>query len=131
MRRLFVATTLTLLAIGGLSFAHAGTAVTCHPNCHDGVTVDGSSYGEKIVGSDEHDHLYGHAGDDRMWLGYDTDWAYGGPGNDVIHAYAPQEHSAEQTDYVNCGGGADVLITGEGDHDVLSNCETVLLHNTP
>lgn len=86
-------------------------------------TLRGGEGADSLVGSADNDLLYGESGDDALHgdLGDDTldggegaDVLFGGWGNDVIIG-APDRVSDSDLDYLNGGGGDDLIIAGSGD----------------
>ena len=91
---------------------------------HDGSdTLNGEDGDDSLVGSAGDDVLSGDQGDDALHgdLGDDTldggagsDTLFGGWGNDVING-APNGQSDEDVDFLNGGGGDDLIIAGGSD----------------
>jgi Ca2+-binding RTX toxin-like protein len=63
------------------------------------------------------DHIYGGAGRDRLRGGRGRDHIYGGSAADVIFA------RDGESDFINCGGGRDVVFVDQ--HDRTIACEVV------
>jgi Ca2+-binding RTX toxin-like protein len=81
----------------------------------------------RLHGGPGDDTLDGGARRDFIWGGFGSDHEYGGDGNDVLHALAPDH----QTDYLDCGpGDHDVAWLRAGENDVTTNCEKVITVST-
>lgn len=111
----------------------------------------------KLVGTNQADYIYGKAGDDYLYGGYDNDNLFGEKGrdklfggyhNDVLGGdlgndtlYGDQGndilHGGYDSDFLNGGSGNDVLVGWggmEGENDVLTGnggADTFVLGNQP
>jgi Ca2+-binding RTX toxin-like protein len=97
--------------------------------------IQGSDYGEGVIGDDGANSLFGNAGADHVWANGGRDEAWGGDGNDDLHGGAGNDSLwgdwGDDTvdgqwgdDVLEGGGGGDSLIGGSGaDRFVFSTFE--------
>lgn len=74
----------------------------------------GSDGDDDLVGGEGNDVLHGDIGDDRLQGGTGADTLFGGWGNDVIIGLSGEGMEA-RTDYLNGGGGDDLILAGARD----------------
>lgn len=102
----------------GVSYSNSGAAVTVNLALGTGVgghaqgdtltgieLVEGSNYGDTLIGSAGSDVLRGGAGNDLIKGGAGNDYLLGGDGDDTLDAEAGD-------DYLDGGAGNDILIGG-------------------
>jgi Ca2+-binding RTX toxin-like protein len=82
-----------------------------------GVSVNGTDFGDRLVGNDADNLLRGGLGDDHIIGGNGRDGLAGGNGNDTIDA------RDGEADSVACGGGDDRARIDSPNLDNASNCE--------
>lgn len=96
---------------------------------NDDDVLRGGEGNDSLQGSDGDDQLFGDEGDDALQggLGNDTldggvgeDTLFGGWGSDTINGIVDDDHIAgiqdiDTRDYLNGGGGDDVILTGQDD----------------
>jgi len=70
--------------------------------------IEGSSYGDLLIGDNQNNELFGGSGDDVLIGSKGNDYLHGGTGRDRLYG-------GEGSDYLEGGGGADVLEGGAGD----------------
>lgn len=122
-----IGSTLVALCIIGTTAVLASGNPECPTNPGVGLTLIGSSAGEKLVGCPEKDAISGMRGNDHIWGGQDGDSLRGGAGEDVIHAIDAQEPGWEndRADQINGGPGVDVCYVST--NDIVRNCEVRVL----
>jgi Ca2+-binding RTX toxin-like protein len=102
----------------GVSYSNSGSAVTVNLALGTGAgghaqgdtltgieLVEGSNYGDTLIGSAGSDVLRGGAGNDLIKGGAGNDYLLGGDGDDTLDAEAGD-------DYLDGGAGNDILIGG-------------------
>ncbi len=110
-------------AVGMVGAAAAAMLVTggwspASGSLNDRDVVNGGHDGERMVGTQRPDAIYGHGGDDRLVGRRAGDFLSGGRGDDRLKP-------GRGADLIRCGPGDDVVV-GAGKTDrVDPNCETV------
>ena len=82
--------------------------------------VNGSAYGDSILGSTGHNVIFGYGGDDTLFAGNGYDTVNGGSGEDFIDGggHADELYGSDGNDTVYGGNSIDTIWGGAGD-DVL------------
>lgn len=79
-------------------------------------TLHGGTGDDTLFGGDGDDAVHGGIGNDTLFGGDGQDTLFGGAGNDVIMGVSPVDGSSDSdVDYLNGGGGDDLIVAGGGD----------------
>ncbi|KAF7767599.1 hypothetical protein PCIT_a3648 [Pseudoalteromonas citrea] len=100
---------------------HDGTEMTASEVKDQLLTVNGDAQNDMLEGNyNEHDILYGHAGDDQLSGKSGNDDLYGGTGQDILHGDHGHDElfGDEGNDTLNGGSGDDTLFGGAGDDNL-------------
>ncbi|ALU42869.1 calcium-binding protein [Pseudoalteromonas rubra] len=100
---------------------HDGTEMTASEVKEQLLTVNGDAQNDTLEGNyNEHDILYGHAGDDQLSGKSGNDDLYGGTGQDILHGDHGHDElfGDEGNDTLNGGSGDDALFGGAGDDNL-------------
>lgn len=108
MKKLFVAISLSLLAVTAITSASASPDVIIGTNGDDHLT--GGNSPDIIKGRGGNDSIWGNKGPDRM---------FGGLGRDSLHGFG----SGNTKDYLNGGPGRDICVGTR--HDTFVSCEVI------